>query len=134
LKLIAGPQSNIQVVDELFVSHCISYKTIMDAKQPCYRVKGYGKEMQSGSTSKEVEQTTTASPLAIKQRRSREERTPSPEPYQLPAYAITTGRRTANDEQEPEQPQTPSTVVDSENEFSIVVKEAKSLNHLVRHP
>jgi DNA polymerase IV len=92
-------------------------------------VKGCPNEIQSGQSSKAGELTPAAS-LTLKSKRSREERTPSPDSLELPAYVKSTIGQTATKSKGPERFDTSAAMAEDNNEFSAIVKEAKSLGHL----
>jgi hypothetical protein len=81
LWIIENMKDDVHVVDERFVSDCISFRGVLDPTQPCYRVQGAPLLVAKhpNALNVEADQTPLISP-ELKARRGIS--TPSPEPLE----------------------------------------------------
>jgi DNA polymerase IV len=115
--------SHVHVVDERFVSDCLSFRCVLDATQPCYRVRGDPKTKTALTAP--VQEQMLPSSLTIKPITERGQLTPSPEPREASpvpqAPSVTTKRPY-------ERPSSPSKqiYVEYNDELCAAIQEAKS--------
>lgn len=130
MRLTDPIKDNVRVVDERFVSDCISFRGLLDTTQLCFQVRGASVQSTRLSNSPKPEAVLPYSSTP-KPKVTHEIRTPSPEPLEVQNLCQLVEHEMERNSDRISHSVNICKQVEYNNQLSAAIEDAKSAEHLV---